>query len=290
MIDWGKVFINMITTLIAYGAGPLIFCGIRGNARLRTVRTFCIVYTVIVCVLFQVGYFALGEHGGNIWPAVFWGGIFYKVIKNKMVPPEAAPEVHVDVDRYKESTTLGCDPLTPYYTKKRYQNKDWATIETFLNSTLCGANGEELLFKYRETTTIGRSSTAFEMIYIFDSFKKDGEKYSELYVCDEYDDETTVAPVGYRFAKGLTTQEKPGEKDPDLSSTFPDKKTWDDSLSFSTGNPAASEKSPEGNHHSMVRTPAAQMPETGFCRKCGAKLVPNGRFCSCCGTKIAGGE
>ena len=112
---------------------------------------------------------------------------------------------NTNVDRDKDSPTLGQASVTPYCTNHRYRNKDWTTIESFLSSTLCSTNGEKLQFKYRTTTTIYRSGSC-EIIYIFDSYIKKGRKYSELFVCDEYSAETTVPPVEYRFSKDLSVQ------------------------------------------------------------------------------------
>lgn len=236
------------------------------------------------------------------------------------------PTAYVDVNRDKDSLKLGRDPITPYYTKKRYQNKDWATIETYLGSTLCGENGENLLFKYRATTTIGRSSTIVELIYIFDSFEKNGEKYAELYVCDEYDDETIVAPVGYRLVTELTVQEDCEAKTPTFSLSVLDEKpisqgsheirgsdvmleqpdkTSSYCLSSSTDEPFVpygnsdifgrdmlkkeplQEKKTEAPSQPSVACPSVeQVKEIRFCRKCGSRLMEGARFCSHCGTEV----
>ena len=324
MIDWENfaetLFIGLIVTVVAYGAGPLIFCATRSTAKLRTVRIFCLVYTLLVSACFSLIDIRNGGNGSSsAW--MLWGFIFYKIVKKKLVPPESIPVVHIDVDRDKDSPTLGQASVTPYCTNHRYRNKDWGTIESFLSSTLCSMNGEKLQFKYRTTTTFYRSGN-YELIYIFDSYIKTGRKYSELFVCDECTAETTVPPIEYRFAKDFPVQKTEAPKATEGSQSTPvrsdgatdanekqrnatqgdlnsnaNKKA--DAPSATVSNSYCTVDSSKGTYVKVVETPdpiipkevATEMPQTEirFCRNCRANLIPNSRFCNQCGTSVAEG-
>jgi hypothetical protein len=214
-----------------------------------------------------------------------------KGIKNK-------PIEQIDVDRHKDSEMLGKAMLTPYCTNHRYQNKDWATIELFLSSTLCGKNGEPLRFKYQTTTTARRAAGNVEVIYIFDSFIENGEKYSDLYVCDECDAETSAPPVGYRFSKDFAIQQQSEVEVPTFSLSAPDELPTTPGDHHIYGSEIALEKSDAPSSccpsslddeppHPVDCTPVECISEIKFCRKCGKQLIPNSRFCSYCGTEIA---
>lgn len=75
-----SILLAMAITLLAYGAGPLLFALIWKKPILKKrFRLLCILYTITVAILFMALRFVAGDNVGTFAPALIWGIVFYKI-------------------------------------------------------------------------------------------------------------------------------------------------------------------------------------------------------------------
>ena len=75
-----SILLAMAITLLAYGAGPLLFALIWKKPILKKrFRLLCILYTITVAILFMALRFMAGDNVGTFTPALIWGIVFYKI-------------------------------------------------------------------------------------------------------------------------------------------------------------------------------------------------------------------
>lgn len=83
-VIWVLSFIvSLILTVLAYGAGPiLLLLTYKGYIEPKKLRWIHILYTVAICVLFNIYNYNHGYHSSTA-PAFIWGTIFYQFSKAK---------------------------------------------------------------------------------------------------------------------------------------------------------------------------------------------------------------
>lgn len=84
-MEWGSALSNLALTALVYGIAPIIFyCTRKRPVRKRVLKTFHIIYTCVVGMLFAVGSSFAGL-GVSFTPAVLWGLLFYHVNRVKLL-------------------------------------------------------------------------------------------------------------------------------------------------------------------------------------------------------------
>lgn len=82
-MDTKSLIVNFLLTALIYGIGPILFLLLRKRPlSTRTLKTFHIVYTVLIAFLFAVGN-SLSEERISFSPALIWGLLFYEICKSK---------------------------------------------------------------------------------------------------------------------------------------------------------------------------------------------------------------
>ena len=77
---FANVILSIFVTLLAYGAGPLLFVVFRRKPILKKrFRLFCIFYTLIVSISFMALRSMSGDNVGTFAPALIWGFVFYRI-------------------------------------------------------------------------------------------------------------------------------------------------------------------------------------------------------------------
>lgn len=92
-MEWFLSFIiSAAITAATYAAGPLLF-SLLWNRKVsrRGLKGFCIVYTVIVCMAWEV--FTYDGNGMSFAPAILWGMIFYRVAKSILKERQEVPAI-----------------------------------------------------------------------------------------------------------------------------------------------------------------------------------------------------
>ena len=77
----GMILWDVLLTALLYGAGPVLFVIIRiSPVTPRFFRNLCILYTIVVYLLFSALYLLSGTDGApNVTAAVIWGVLFYRI-------------------------------------------------------------------------------------------------------------------------------------------------------------------------------------------------------------------
>ena len=92
-MEWFLSFIiSAAITAATYAAGPLLF-SLLWNRKVsrRGLKGFCIVYTVVVCMAWEV--FTYDGNGMSFAPAILWGMIFYRVAKSILKERQEVPAI-----------------------------------------------------------------------------------------------------------------------------------------------------------------------------------------------------
>ena len=80
------IVVSLAITVLFYGAGPFLYWKIKWKSTtVRRFRMFCIIYTVIVWILFRIV-----SKRVVILPAFLWGPLFYHKYKKKIVAVDTA--------------------------------------------------------------------------------------------------------------------------------------------------------------------------------------------------------
>lgn len=75
-----SVFINFVLTVVLYGAGPFFYWRFKKKtATQKTLLRFCIIYTVLIFIVFRIA----GSSGSSS-PALLWGVVFYSIFSAKI--------------------------------------------------------------------------------------------------------------------------------------------------------------------------------------------------------------
>lgn len=75
-----SVFIRFVMTVVLYGVGPFFYWKFKKKTATRkTILRFCIIYTVLIWIFFQI----IGSSGSTS-PATLWGIIFYGILSAKV--------------------------------------------------------------------------------------------------------------------------------------------------------------------------------------------------------------
>ena len=78
---WLNAAISLALTLFFYGAFPIAFSKARKSGiTKKRYRGYCICAAIVAYIILVIVYIAVGAEGvPNMFPAVFWTGIFYKI-------------------------------------------------------------------------------------------------------------------------------------------------------------------------------------------------------------------
>lgn len=120
--------LSLLLTALAYGVGPVLFCYYNEvYIEEKNLRSFHIIYTVIVAAIFNVSS-SLAGYGMSFSPAIIWGIIFYRINKRWNASKDWYGDWYSNVD--VENTEVSAQYSDQAHSETGYQCADMEQTET----------------------------------------------------------------------------------------------------------------------------------------------------------------